>query len=84
MPAKSDPRASRVDDDVDERAGSKFFYRRRVSGRDLLPAIGLGLAAGILAFYVAQIYLQRTPLVPARKGGSDAGPKRRSLPKPGG
>jgi hypothetical protein len=63
MPAKTDPRAE------GERAGSQFYYRRTLNGRDLLPAIGVGIAAGILAFYVARIYLEQTPLVPAGKSG---------------
>ena len=84
MLAKSEPRAER------ERAesGWQFYYRRTLSGRDLLPAIGVGIAAGILAFYVSRIYLQRTPLVPAGKsGGADAGAGRRArvpIPKRGG
>ena len=89
MPAKSDPRAE------GERAGSQFYYRRTLNGRDLLPAIGVGVAAGILAFYVARIYLEQTPLVPTgkhggagksggvRKGGADR-PARVPIPKRGG
>ena len=89
MSAKSDPQAER------ERAGSgsgsrtQFYYRRTLSGRDLLPAIGVGICAGILAFYVAQIYLQQSPLVPAgKKGAAQAGGAtgraRGSAPKRGG
>jgi hypothetical protein len=53
MPAKSDPRAVAVDN---------YYYRRSLSARDLLPAIGVGVAAGALAFYVARIVLQRAPV----------------------
>ena len=84
MPAKSDPRPVLDGDEADERAGSRFYYRRRLSGRDVLPAIGVGVAAGILAFYVAQIYLQRTPLVPAGKRDELARPKRLIRPRRGG
>ena len=30
-----------------------YVYRRPLSGRELLPAIGAGVATGLLAFYVA-------------------------------
>jgi hypothetical protein len=53
MPAKSDPRDVAVDN---------FDYRRSLSARELVPAIGVGVAAGALAFYVARILLQRTPV----------------------
>lgn len=54
MSAKSDPR--------DESAGAEYSYRRTLSTGELLPAIGVGVAAGVVAFYVARIFLQRTPL----------------------
>jgi hypothetical protein len=56
MPAKSDPR--------DKSAGAEYFYRRSLSARELLPAIGIGVAAAVVAFYVARIVIQRTPLAP--------------------
>jgi hypothetical protein len=56
MSAKSDPRV--------EPAGAEYFYRRSLKTRELLPAVGLGVAAGVVAFYLANLYLQRTPLVP--------------------
>lgn len=56
MPAKSDPR------DETSRAGTSFYYRRSLSGSELLPAIAIGVAAGLTAFYLAQIVMQRTPL----------------------
>jgi hypothetical protein len=63
MPAKSDPHT--------EPADSKYFYRRSLSPGALLPAVGVGVVAGIAAFYVARLYLERTPLV------SDPAPPRR-------
>jgi hypothetical protein len=54
MSAKSDPR--------DESAGAEYSYRRTLSAGELLPAIGVGMAAGVLAFYVTRVFLQRTPL----------------------
>ncbi|MGH7665360.1 MAG: hypothetical protein ACRENI_13885 [Gemmatimonadaceae bacterium] len=44
-------------------AAAEFHYRRRLGARDLLPAVGAGIAAGSAAFYVACLFLQRTPLV---------------------
>jgi hypothetical protein len=55
MPAKTDPH--------EEPAGSKYFYRRSLSAGALLPAVGAGVVVGFAAFYVARLFLQRTPLV---------------------
>ena len=41
-----------------------YVYRRSLSARDLLPAIGAGIAAGLAGFYVARLFLERTPLLP--------------------
>lgn len=41
-----------------------YTYRRELKRGELLPAIGAGLAVGAAAFYVATLFLQRTPLVP--------------------
>ena len=43
-----------------------YIYRRQLTLGDQLPAIGIAIGAGIAAFYVARILIQRTPLVPAR------------------
>jgi hypothetical protein len=56
MLAKSDPRNAE--------AVSEYYYRRSLSGRELLPAIGVAVAAGLVAFYLTQIVLERTPLAP--------------------
>jgi hypothetical protein len=56
MPSQSDPRG--------ESGVAEYFYRRSLSARELLPAIGIGVAAGVFAFYVARIVFQRTPLAP--------------------
>ena len=45
-------------------AGAEYYYRRRVGGDELLPAIGVGVGVGLVAFYVARLLQQRTPLVP--------------------
>ena len=56
MPIQSDPRI--------ESGGAEYFYRRSLRARELLPAIGIGVAAAVIAFYVARIVTQRTPLAP--------------------
>ena len=52
-----------------------YHYRRRLTARELLPAIGVGLGVGLVAMYIARIFLQRTPLSP-----TPARPVRRALP----
>ncbi len=42
-----------------------YYYRRQLGASDLLPAIGIGVAAGLGAFYLVQLLIQRTPLVPS-------------------
>jgi hypothetical protein len=44
-----------------------YVYRRPLAGRELLPAIGAGVATGLLAFYVAKLFLERTPLLPEQR-----------------
>jgi hypothetical protein len=44
-----------------------YVYRRKLSGRELLPAVGAGVATGLLAFYVARLFLERTPLLPEER-----------------
>jgi hypothetical protein len=41
-----------------------YVYRRELSGREILPAIGVGVAAGLAAYYVTRLFLERTPLLP--------------------
>ena len=48
-----------------------YYYRRQLSGRDLLPALAIGVGAGLVAFYVARLFVQRTPIEgdgPLRRG----------------
>ena len=64
MPAKSDPHARVAD--------SKYYYRRSPSVGTVLPALGVGLLAGLAAFYVAHLFLARKPLTssaPRVRGG---------------
>jgi hypothetical protein len=57
MSAQSDPRRS-----ASAIAESKYYYRRSLSGRDLLPAIGAAIGAGVVVFYLTKLFLERTPL----------------------
>ena len=54
-----------------------YHYRRELTRRELLPAIGAGVAAGVAVgasvAYLAQIWLRRTPL--RRPPGAAAGPE---------
>ena len=43
-------------------ADSEYSYRRRLRVRDVLPAVALGMGAGLLVFYITRLLLQRTPL----------------------
>jgi hypothetical protein len=54
MPAKSDPRETS--------AAGHYYYRRSLGGRELLPAIGAGIAIGLAAFYLTRLVMERTPL----------------------
>ena len=44
----------------------RYVYRRQLSGAELLPAVGVAIGVGALAFYLARIVLQRTPMRPDR------------------
>jgi hypothetical protein len=41
---------------------AEYYYRRRLSLAESLPAIGAGVAVGLAGFYLARLFLQRTPL----------------------
>jgi len=69
-----------------DRAASEDYYRRALAGRDLVPALGAAVAAGIAAFYVVRVLTQRTPLVIRTPGRLDpaggepgAAPRRRRV-----
>ena len=51
-------------------ADAEYSYRRPLRLRELLPAIGIGIGAGLFAFYVTRLLLQRTPLRIAGRGSS--------------
>jgi hypothetical protein len=50
----------------------RYYYRRELTVRELLPAVGLAVGAGLAAFYLARILLQRTPLAPRRSASARA------------
>jgi hypothetical protein len=75
MPAKSDPRVVAVDN---------YSYRRSLSVRELLPAVGVGLAAGALVFYIARIMLERAPVTVEGLSRSARTKPPRVLPGPRG
>ena len=52
-------------------ATSSYYYRRPLNARELAPAVGVAVATGLAAFYVAKLLLQRTRLEPGR-GRADA------------
>jgi hypothetical protein len=41
-----------------------YVYRRKLSGTELIPAVGAGIVTGLAAYYVARLFLERTPLLP--------------------
>ena len=41
-----------------------YYYRRNLEGSDLLPAVGIAVAVGVVGFYIARLLLQRTKLGP--------------------
>jgi hypothetical protein len=55
-----------------------YVYRRTLDGRELIPAIGAAVVTGLAAFYVARLFLERTPLLPEerRLGKHHAGERR--------
>ena len=45
----------------------EYYYRRPLTPREALPAVGVGVGVGLIAFYLAKILLERTPLRPERR-----------------
>lgn len=44
-----------------------YHYRRPLAPAELLPAIGTGVVVGLAAFYLARIFLERTPFQPLER-----------------
>jgi hypothetical protein len=57
MSAQSDPRRAESLD-----ADPKYYYRRSLSLRELVPAFGAAAGAAVVTFYVMKLFLERTPL----------------------
>jgi hypothetical protein len=62
MSRKSKQRSPRLTTRLDG-----YVYRRALNTTELLPAVGVGVAAGLVAFYVARLFLERTPLLPEER-----------------
>ena len=61
------------------RRDAEYYYRRPLRLHELLPAIGVAVGAGLFAFYVTRILLQRTPLT-IERGGADERGRRSATP----
>jgi|SRR5438046_2507402 len=48
-------------------AAPEYSYRRKLGLRELLPAVGIAAGAGLFAFYITRLLLQRTPLKVERR-----------------
>ena len=57
MSAQSDPRRAVTVD-----ADPKYYYRRSLTVRELMPALGAAAAAAVATFYVVKLFIERTPL----------------------
>lgn len=49
------------------RQTTEYVYRRPLDARGVLPALGVGVGVGVVAFYIAYLFLQRTPLDPGTR-----------------
>ena len=58
-----------------------YVYRRRLAARETLPAVGVGIAVGMVAFYIARIVMQRTSLRPEMRPRSARLPEPRREPR---
>jgi hypothetical protein len=47
-----------------DRGVPQYYYRRDLTPRELLPAVGAAVGVALVTFYVARVLIQRTPLVP--------------------
>lgn len=57
MSAQNDPRRP-TGGDVEP----MYYYRRRLTARELLPAVGFAVGASLVVFYLTKLFLERTPL----------------------
>lgn len=45
------------------RGQSDYYYRRPLEAAEMIPAMAIGLGAGLVAFYLTRLLTQRTPLI---------------------
>lgn len=57
MSAQTDPRRAAAVDVV-----PKYYYRRSLTVRELMPAVAAAAVAGMATFYVVKLFFERTPL----------------------
>ena len=62
---------------------AEYYYRRQLGAKDIMPAIGVGVAAGLASFYIVQLLIQRTPLVPEGELPRKPTPPKRIMGDPG-
>lgn len=48
-------------------AVDQYYYRRALRPHELLRAAGIAVGAGLFAFYITRLLLQRTPLQVERR-----------------
>jgi H+/Cl- antiporter ClcA len=65
MPANTEPLHEAND-------SHNYYFRRRLTSRELLPALVIGIGAGLVGFYVARLFTQRTLLAPKGVPGAVA------------
>jgi hypothetical protein len=70
------PIPERAESRFDEEPHATYTYRRRLGAGDLARAAAIGAGVGLAAFYVARLFLERTPLVPRPGSAASAGPRR--------
>ena len=68
MPANSEPLHEAND-------RHSYYYRRNLTASDVLPALAVGIGAGLFAYYLATRFAQRTPIL--HEGDPAANPPRR-------
>jgi hypothetical protein len=56
-----------LDHPVSPLLADEYYYRRPLTPREVLPALGVGVGVGLIAFYLAKILVERTPLRPERR-----------------
>ncbi len=48
----------------------EYYYRRPLTPRELVPALGVGVGVGLVAFYIVRLLLERTPLRRVRRAST--------------